>query len=143
MASLYVHGQLIATNEVHGILGNNLIHDKMVITYDNRKSKFYTVIIYDVDHIHHMIINVKGDDFLKGDTIVDFVPFDLKHINYDIIIGIYEQPRKLPLPEDDFDMELYAQQYKLQLLYTIEFTVLRHITIRQKKQQKMICDICF
>lgn len=134
MASLYVHGQLIATNEIHGVLGNNLINDKMVITYDHKKSKYYTVIIYDVDHIHNLIINVKGEDLTKGDTIVDFVPFGTKHVNYDIIISIYEQPRKLPLPEDDFDMPIYTQQHKLQLLYTIEFTVLKYITKKTIKK---------
>lgn len=136
MASLYVHGQLIATNEIHGILGNNLIHDKMTITYNHKKSKFYTLIIYDVDHIHNMVINIKGDNIEKGDAIVDFVPFNLKHINYDIIICIYEQPHKLPLPEDDFDMITYAQQYKLQLLYTIEFTILRKIEQITKRRTK-------
>lgn len=137
MASLYVHGQLIATNEIHGILGNNLIGDKMDIIYSHKKTKYYTIIIYDVDHVHNMIINIKGNDFKHGDALVDYVPFDMKHINYDIIICIYEQPGKLPLPEDDLDMEIYAKINKLKLLYTIEFTVLMNIKTT-KKIKKMI-----
>lgn len=136
MASLYVHGQLIATNEIHGILGNNLIHDKMDIIYEHKKSKYYTMIIYDVDHVHHMIINIKGDDLAKGDTLVDYVPFNMKHINYDIIICIYEQPRRLPLPEDDLDMDIYVKHNKLILLYTIEFTVMRELKHTTKKYTK-------
>lgn len=135
MASLYVHGQLIATNEIHGILGNNLIGDKMDIIYSHKKTKYYTIIIYDVDHVHNMIINIKGNDFKNGDALVDYVPFDMKHINYDIIICIYEQPGKLPLPEDDLDMEIYTKINKLKLLYTIEFTVLMNIKTTKKSKK--------
>ena len=58
---------------------------------------------------------------------VEFIPFKIRLINYDAIIYIYEQQGKIPLPDDDFDMEQFTEEYKLNLLYVIEFTILQQL----------------
>lgn len=136
MASLYVEDQLIATNELHGVLGNSLVNEEMVITYTHKKNKYYSIIIYDDEKIHSMIINIRGDNFLTGEIIVEFEPFDIKKNNYNAIIYIYEQPSKMPLPNDDFDMLDYAKENNLTLLYTIDFTVMHQLKYNKRKTKK-------
>jgi hypothetical protein len=128
MAQLYFNEQLIATDTLHGVLGAHLVNEEVVITYDHKKNKFYTIIIYDNNDVHSLMINVKGDDLATGEIIVDFAPFNIRTVNYEAAICIYEQPRKLPLPDDDFDMEMYQNDNKLKLIYVIEFTVLQSLT---------------
>ncbi|HSW77045.1 MAG TPA: hypothetical protein VLG50_08355 [Candidatus Saccharimonadales bacterium] len=125
MAKLYFHDQLVATSDEHGILGANLSHEEIVITYPHRKNKHYTVIMYDDNDVHSLLININGDDLSTGDILVDYHPFVSKLFNYDAMIYIYEQPSILPLPSDDFDMEDYTVKNNLILLYKIEFTVLQ------------------
>jgi len=74
-----------------------------------------------------MIINIKGDDIESGEVIVDYTPFVNKLFNYDAYVLIYEQPKLLPLPQDDFDMLQYIKNYKLKLIYTIDFTILQKL----------------
>jgi hypothetical protein len=127
MAKLYFNEQLIATSSVHGIVGDNLINEEIVITYPNLKKKYYTVIIYDQNDIHSLLINVKGDDLTTGDILVEYIPFKIRLINYDATVYIYEQLNKIPLPDDDFDFEEFNNKYQLKLLYTIEFTILQKL----------------
>jgi hypothetical protein len=127
MAKLYYDTQLIATSEIHGVLGYHLVNEEIIITYNHKKNKYYTIIIYDENIIHALLINIKGDDLSTGDIIVEYVPFENKGFNYESTIYIYEQPNKLPLPEDDFDMETYSKNNKLKLLYVIDFMILQKI----------------
>jgi hypothetical protein len=127
MAQLYFNEQLIAKSNVSGILGHHLMDDEIVITYPHKPKKYYTIVMYDDQTIHSLIINVKGDDLETGDIIVDYVPFIPKNIHYEANVLIYEQPKKCPLPLDDFDMEDYIKQHKMTLLYTIDFTILQKL----------------
>lgn len=127
MAQLYFNEQLVAKTNVSGILGHHLIDDEIVITYPHNVRKFYTIVMYDDETIHSLIMNIKGDDLETGDVIVEYIPFNPKSINYDANILIYEQPKKLSLPLDDFNMDDYIQKNKLDLLYTIDFTILQKI----------------
>lgn len=135
MAQVYFNDQLIATDTIHGVLHHALANEEIVITYEHKKNKYYTIIMYD-DNVHSMIINVKGDDFDTGDIIVDYAPFVIGNKNYDVTIFIYEQVMKNKLPTNDFDMETYAKEHKLTLLYVIEFTVLQRIKKLNKKYKK-------
>lgn len=127
MAQLYFHENLIANSSVHGILSSNLVNEEIVVTYPHKKNKFYTIIIYDQNDVHSLLINVKGDKFNTGDILVEYMPFKIRLINYDAIIYIYEQLEKIALPDDDFDMEQFSIDNKLQLLYEIEFTILQEL----------------
>lgn len=127
MAQLYFNENLIAKSSLHGILSSNLVNEEIVITYPHKKNKFYTIIIYDQNDVHSLLINVKGDNFKTGDILVEYMPFKIRLINYDAIIYIYEQPDKIPLPNDDFDMEQFTLENKLNLLYEIEFTILQNL----------------
>lgn len=129
MAKLYFNQQLVATSNLHGIVGENLINEEIIITYPHQK-KFYTVIIYDQNDIHSLLINVKGDNLNTGDILVEYLPFKLRTINYDATIYIYEQLDKIPLPKDDFDMIEFSEKYQLKLSFTIEFTILQSLEIK-------------
>jgi len=126
MAKLYFNQQLIATSTLHGIVGENLVNEEIIITYPHQK-KFYTIIIYDQNDIHSLLINVKGDNLNTGDILVEYLPFKIRSVNYDATIYIYEQLDKIPLPKDDFDMIEFSETYRLKLLYTIEFTILQSL----------------
>jgi hypothetical protein len=127
MAQLYFNGQLVATSSINGVLSHHLVRDEIVITFDHKINKFHTILIYDDETVHLMMINVKGDDLESGEVIVDYVPFDNKVFNYHAYVLIYEQPKKLSLPMDDFDMEDYITNNKLKLIYTIHFTILQKL----------------
>lgn len=127
MAQLYFNDQLIANSSCHGILSHQLANEEIVIHYTHHAKKYYTVIMYDDRHIHSMIINVKGDDLENGDVLVEYTPFEIRRVNYGALVCIYEQPTRLPLPNDDFDMEKFTKDNKLKSLYTIAFTVLQKI----------------
>lgn len=129
MAQLYFNNQLIATDTIHGVLNSSLVNEEIVITYNHKKNKYYTIIMYDDSNVNSMIINVKGDNFDTGDIIVDYNSFIVKPVNYDATIFIYEQLHKNKLPTDDFDMENYATIYKLTLLHIIEFTILQKLKL--------------
>jgi hypothetical protein len=135
MAQVYFNDQLIATDSIHGVLHHSLLNEEIVITYQHKKNKYYTIIMY-ADDVHSMIINVKGDDFDTGDIIVEYAPFRTKNINYDATIFIYEQINKNKLPANDFDLVQYAKENKLTLLYVIEFTILQHIKRKTKSYNK-------
>jgi len=127
MAKLYFNEQLIASTSTHGILSPGLVNEEIIITYKYKKNMFYTVIIYDQNEIHSLIINVKGDNLNTGDILVEYMPFKIRLINYDAVIYIYEQPNKLKLPHSDFDMDEFTINNQLQLLYEIEFTILQQL----------------
>src|SRR5947208_390558 len=111
MAALYFNEQLIAKSGIPGILPNQLINEEIVITYPHKKNKYYTAIIYDQDHIHALVINIVGDEFESGDILVEYEPFQSRMYNYNGVIYIYEQLGKIRIPNDDFDMEIFVQQY--------------------------------
>ena len=127
MANLYFSETLIAKTDVPGVLSNQLINEEIVITYPHKKNKYYTVLIYDQNNIHSLIINIKGDQMEKGDVLVEYEPFKHKPHNYIAVIYIYEQVNKIPLTilQDEFDMEKFILEHQLTLLYTIEFTILQ------------------
>lgn len=127
MSKLYFKEQLIATSSVHGVLSSKLVNEEIIITYPASNKKFYTVIIYDQNDIHSLLINVKGNQLETGDVLVEYIPFKIRTINYDAIIYIYEQKSKIPLPSDDFDMEEFIKTYELKELYMIEFTILQQL----------------
>lgn len=124
MAALYINEQLIATSDHHGVVGSNLLDGEYIISYTNKKTKYYTLLIFDDNDVHSLIINIRGDDLETGQELVDFLPFQARSFNYDVTIVIYEQPKKLSLPGDDFDMERYIVDQHLVMIYKIEFTVL-------------------
>ncbi len=127
MSKLYFKEQLIATSSIHGILSPKLVNEEIIIVYPASNKTFYTVIIYDQNDIHSLIINVKGNNLETGDILVEYLPFKIRLINYDAVIYIYEQKGKIPLPSDDFDMEDFIQKYQLKQLYHIEFTILQQL----------------
>lgn len=119
--------QLIATTDVPGVLGSHLRDAEIIITYPYDDDNYYTVIIYDDNDIHALLINVEQDDLETGDVLVEYKPFDLHLFNYDVVIYIYQQPTQLPLPFDDFDMDEFVAQNNLILLHKIEFMVLQKL----------------
>jgi len=127
MAQLYFNEQLIATSSTHGILGHHFINSDIVITYQHHPKKYYTVVMNDLEQIHSLIINIKGDQLDTGDILVDYIPFKHKTNNYDGQILIYQQPHHLSIPSNDFDMEQFVSDHHLKLLYVIDFTVLQKL----------------
>lgn len=127
MASVYFNETLIAKSGIPGILSSQLINEEIIITYDHSIKKYYTVIMYDDQEIHSLLINVKGEDLDSGDVLVEYQPFISKASNYGAVIYIYEQMSKIPLPDDDFDMEKFIIKYKLKLLYHVEFFILQKV----------------
>ena len=127
MALLYFGEQLVAKSDVPGVLSTQLINEEIVITYPHKKNKYYTAIIYDDRDVHSLIINIIEDQLETGEILVEYQPFTNRPCNYNAVIYIYEQLNKLPLPEDDFDMDKFIVKHKLKLLYTIDFTILQKI----------------
>lgn len=122
--ALYFGGQMVARNQTHGVVTGDLITKEMVITYPFLKTKFYTILIYGDQDVYTLCINVKEDKIKNGEMLIDPITIKSKTYPYDISVSIYEQPKRLPLPPDDFDMEEYIEKQKLECLYTMDFTVL-------------------
>ena len=130
MASVYFNETLIAKSGIPGVLASSLINEEIIITYTHSLKKFYTVIMYDDQEVHSLLINVKGEDLDSADILVEYQPFEPKASNYNAVIYVYEQLGQIPLPNDDFDMPKFIINYKLKLLHTIEFSILQKV---QKK----------
>jgi hypothetical protein len=130
MAQLYFDHQLVATDQLDGVISSNLIDKTMDILYKHKKNKFYTIFMYDEEVVHFFKINIKGELIDTGEDLVDEEPLVAKPYNYNTVIHIYEQPRKLPLPKDDFDMTDYVNKHQLHLLYKIEFTILQQLNVK-------------
>ena len=126
MANLYFNGQLIATSTITGILNPALIDTDIAITYKTDDKKYYSILMFDDTLIHSLMINIKGHDLTTGDILVDYIPYSVKNKNYDATVYIYEQPKKLKIPPDDFDMDEFIKNHSLNLLYKIEFLVLKN-----------------
>src|SRR5437868_3875380 len=130
MAKLYMNAQLIACSDVPGVLGPTMADGDIVMTYPCQKDCYYSVIIYDDNDIHSLLINVVGDDLETGDALVDYKPFTIHLFNYDVIVYVYKQQGKLPLPDDDFDMDEFVLQNTLILLYKMEVLVLQKLNLK-------------
>ena len=127
MASVYFNETLIAKSGIPGVLSPQLINEEIIITYTHSIKKYYTVIMYDDQEVHSLLINIKGEDLESADILVEYKAFEPKSSNYGAIIYIYEQLGKIPLPNDDFDMEKFILNYKLKLLFSVEFSILQKI----------------
>lgn len=123
---LYINNQLVATSDSPGFYDAEQLQE-ISIKYPSKKKDLYTIIIYDDNDVHLLVINVKRDDLTTGDHLVEFTPFKVYPFNYDCIVYIYEQPGILQPPSSDFDMDVFSEQHKLKLMYTLEIQILQQL----------------